>query len=195
MKPIVSENFSTCAATSRSRPTSAALSSVVAPRSVSWRTAFWVAVRTRSVVFSIRELGGAVFQLSGFAGGGAHQRRRLTGAVTGALGGRRHFLAGRLDLLRRGRERLHVLRRLIGRAGHGAEGTIDRNHERELRRQQLQELAVRLAVHRGVGVPDAPEADELARMVERDEQLRTGRFAARHHDLISREAVRYDGAA
>src|SRR6266550_1033373 len=52
-KPIVSENRSTCVATSRSRPTSAALSSVVAPRSVSCRTAFCVPVRTRSAVFSI----------------------------------------------------------------------------------------------------------------------------------------------
>src|SRR5207244_125239 len=53
MKPMVSENFSTCSATSRSRRTSRALSSVVRPRSVRRRTAVWVARRTFSVVCSI----------------------------------------------------------------------------------------------------------------------------------------------
>src|SRR2546422_2148613 len=55
MNPIVSENFSTCSATSRSRRTSDALCSVVTPRSVRRRTAVSVARRTLSVVFSIAE--------------------------------------------------------------------------------------------------------------------------------------------
>src|SRR6266480_2539990 len=53
MNPIVSENFSTCSATSRSRRTSDALCAVVTPRSVSRRTASAVAWRILSVVFSI----------------------------------------------------------------------------------------------------------------------------------------------
>src|SRR5205807_35020 len=53
MNPIVSENFSTCSATSRSRRTSDALCAVVTPSSVSRRTASSVAWRTLSVVFSI----------------------------------------------------------------------------------------------------------------------------------------------
>ncbi len=115
--------------------------------------------------------------------------------MTRALSGRGDFLAGCVNLLRRGGQCLHVLRRLIGRAGHRSQRTIDRHHERELRREQLQELAIRLTVHGRIGVPDAPETDELTRVVERDEHFRARRFAARQYDLIWREPMRHEGAA
>ena len=156
---------------------------------------FHLRARLARPVAGCRELGGAVLQLARFKGGGADQRCRLARAVTRALGRRGDFLAGRVNLLRRGGQCLHVLRRLIGRAGHRTQRTIDRHHERELRREQLQELAIRLTVHGGIRVPDAPETDELTRVVERDEHFRARRLAARHYDLISRESMRHEGAA
>ena len=43
-------------------------------------------------------------------------------------------------------------------------------------------------------MPHAPQAHQLAGVVQRDEHLRTGRFPARHDDLIFGEAMRHDGA-
>src|SRR5439155_19107757 len=56
-------------------------------------------------------------------------------------------------------------------------------------------IAVGLAIHRGVGVPHAPEPDQLAGVIERDEHFGARRLGTRDDNLILGEAVRDDGAA
>ena len=103
--------------------------------------------------------------MSGFAGRRADEIRRLARAVAGAPRRCRDLLARGMDLLGRRGQRLHVLHRLIGGAGDGPQGAIDRDHQGELRREQLEQVTVRLAIHGGVGMPHTPQADELPRMV------------------------------
>ena len=142
-----------------------------------------------------RQLGSGLFQLAGLARGRADQRRCLSRTVAGALGRSGHFLARRVDLLRGRRKRLHVLHSLIGGTPDRPQRAVNRNQQRELRRQELEEIAVGLAVHRGVGVPHAPEPYQLAGVVQRDEHFRARRLGAWHDDLIFGEAMRDDGAA
>src|SRR6202165_4313406 len=96
------------------------------------------------------ELGRPILQLPGSLRRRRHELRRLSGAIAGTLCRRRHFLARCVDFLGRGSQGLDVLRRLVGGARHRPQRAVDRDHERELRREQLQQLAVRRAVHRRV---------------------------------------------
>ncbi len=56
-------------------------------------------------------------------------------------------------------------------------------------------MAVSVAVHQGVGVAYAPQADQLAGVIERDEHLRAGALRSGDDDLVGPQAVRHDGTA
>ena len=100
-----------------------------------------------------------------------------------------------MNFFGRGRQGLDVLRRLVGRARHGSERAVDGDEQRKLGRQQLQQQAVGIAVHRRVRVSHAPQSYELARVVQRHEHLRPRCLTPRHHDLVPRQAASHDRAA
>src|SRR5213080_2743108 len=186
MKPMVSENFSTCSATSRSRRTSRALSSVVTPRWVRRRTAVWVARRTFSVVCSI------CAPESRVSGQRADEARGLGGPLAGATRRCRHFLARGVDLFGRGRQRLDVGTGAIRRADHRLNRAFDCEHQGELGCQQRQHVGVGVVVHAGIRVTYTPKAHQLPGVIQRDHHLRAVRFPTGHDHLLGSESARHD---
>src|SRR5207245_8188569 len=66
--------------------------------------------------------------------------------------------------------------------------------ERELGREQREHVAIRVAVQRRIGVAHAPQADELARVIQRHQHLGAGLLRRQDH-LLARQGVRHDRPA
>src|SRR6266516_3337774 len=165
MKPMVSENFSTCSATSRSRRTSRALSSVVRPRSVRRRRAVWVARRTFSVVCTIcaPESRVSVPAVATSAAWWVSCSESRASALTRLAAWAAPWLARRADA-----------------ATSWLEAWIS------------SVVAVGVVVHAGIRVTYTPKAHQLPGVIQRDQDLRAGRFPAGLDHLLGRESVRHD---
>src|SRR6185437_13324819 len=132
-----------CSATSRSRRTSRALSSVVTPIGEATDGRLGREANLLGGLLHLRArvaglgacggyLAGVLGQLLRVAGERAHEARRLGGPLAGATRRGRHLLARGVDLLGRSRQGLDVGARAIGRADDRLNRALDREHQREL---------------------------------------------------------------
>ena len=199
MKPIVSENFSTCSATSRSRPN---LARALFGGDAQLRQATdgslgreadlfggLLHLRTRVACLGARggHLAGVLSELVRVAGQRDHEARGLGRALAGSARGGRYLLARSVDLLCRSGQGLDVGTGAIRRPDHRLNRALDREHQRELWRQQRQHVTIGIAVHARIGVSDAPKAHQLSGVIQRDQHLRAGCFPPGHDHLLGGE--------
>src|SRR6266516_1906950 len=135
---------------------------------------------------------GAALELGGFARHGGDEVGGARGPRARPLCRGRDLLARRVDLLRGGGQALHVLGDLLRRPHDRLHGAFEREHQRQLRSEQVQDLAVRFTVHLRVRVADAPQPDELSGVIQRHQHFRAGGLAAGQDHLIALQAVGYD---
>src|SRR5438309_2801255 len=134
----------------------------------------------------------AAFELGCLAANGGHELGGARGPRARPLRRSRDLLARRVDLLRGRRQALHVLRDLLGGPHYGLHGAVEREHQSELGSEQVEDLAVRLPVHLRVRMPHAPQAHQLARVVQRHEHLGPRCLPTGKHDLVALQPVRDD---
>src|SRR2546427_13215413 len=91
------------------------------------------------------------------------------------------FRSARMNLLRGGGERFDVGAGALRGAHHWLHRAVDGEHERELGSEQGEQVAVRVAVDRGIRVSHAPQADQLTGVVQRDEDFRAGLLPTWEH--------------